>query len=109
LPYLRGAVVNGCRSAQVWQRIIQLVEPVPALVHPEEHVLHDVLGGLPVTKDERAQPDQLGPAAPEYLGEAIRGESARLHAHHTNEMACWLPGEGLGLCSPPCIPGEANP
>ena len=66
-------------------------------MHPEEHVLHDVLGGCPVTENERAQPDQFGPAAPEHLGEALRGRSTRLHAHHTNGMACWLPGEGFGL------------
>jgi hypothetical protein len=92
------------RAAQVRQRIIQIGEPVPALVHPEEHILHDVLGGWPVTEDERAQPDQLGPAAPEHLVEALRGRSARLHAHHTNEMACGLPGEDFGLCPPLCIP-----
>jgi hypothetical protein len=33
------------------------------------------------------------------------GRSARLHAHHTNGMACWLPGEDFGLCPPLCLPG----
>jgi len=93
------------RAAQVRQRIIKIGEPVPAPVHPQEHVLHDVFGGWPVTEDERAQPDQLGPAAPEHLGEALRGRSARLHAHHTNGMALWLPGKDCGLCPPLCLPG----
>ena len=61
-----------------------------ALVHTDEYVLHDVLCGDPVTKDERGYPDEPCPVQPEHLIEATVGICARLPVEDENYGRRWL-------------------
>ena len=87
-PQRRAAAVDH-RGAKVVLRIA-VAHQVGALVHTDEYVLHDVLGGAPVAEDERGHPDEPCPVQPEHLIEATVGVCARLHVGDTNYGRRWL-------------------
>src|SRR5580704_15460803 len=114
-PDRRAAAVDH-RRPQVRQRVTQIGEHVPALMHPDEDVLDDVFPGGLVTDDERGQLDQSGTVHPVRLGEARsrrwRWATCRIvrgvpvgpwsHAHYTPRPRDRLPAAAIH--DPPVTP-----
>jgi hypothetical protein len=79
-PLERGPAAVDYGGAQVRQRIPLARQAVPALVQPDEHVLHDVFTGGNVADDERGQPHQFQVMRPEQPGQVVGWLCARSHA-----------------------------
>jgi len=79
-PAERGPAAVDHGGAPVRQRIPLARQVVPALVQPDEQVLHDVFTGGHVADDERGQPHQLQVMRTEQPGQVVGRLRARSHA-----------------------------
>jgi hypothetical protein len=69
-------------------RLVQAADLFPALVHPDQHFLHNVLGAGPITGQHRGEPQDSGEPPGGELLECHCPSATEVPDHYTRRTAC---------------------